>query len=243
VAELTIDSQAVGRKLPVSVNSWWHKRRSGDWGRYVAREVIPAVSRRFDADPRRVAIGGPSMGGFGAYHLALEYKGRFCAVGGHSAGLWVHDDEAFPRAFDDRADFERNDVVAAVRANPDAFGEIPVWNDYGKFRAGNAAFVAALRGGGAKLNADVCQEDSKSEPPLQLRRPSFGSVQLAHHPNDGERPAGARVHPQRDVPEQEVADKQRCGDPERCWPIRDAQQGRPLAIETSFFIAYEPSSN
>lgn len=212
VTEMTIDSEAVGRKLPVSVivptrpsatrrpllvllhfangsnesflnnrwfregvirlgdeapviampdgdDSWWHDRKSGDWGRYVVREVIPAVARRFDADPRRVAIGGPSMGGFGAYHLALEYKGRFCAVGGHSAGLWVHDDEAFPGAFDNRADFERNDVIAAVRANPDAFGAIPVWNDYGKFRAGNAAFVAALRRGDAKLTAHVWQEE------------------------------------------------------------------------------------
>lgn len=208
VAELTIDSRAVGRTLAVSVieptrpsarkrpllvllhfatgsnesffnkrsfldgvirlgdeapviampdgdDSWWHKRKSGDWGRYVVREVIPAVSRRFDADPNRVAIGGPSMGGFGAYHLALRYKRRFCAVGGHSAGLWIHDDEAFPGAFDDRADFERNDVVAAVRADPDAFGEIPVWNDYGKFAAGNAAFVAALRRGDARLSAHV----------------------------------------------------------------------------------------
>ncbi|MFN8164433.1 MAG: alpha/beta hydrolase-fold protein [Solirubrobacterales bacterium] len=83
-------------------------RESGDWGRYVAREVIPEVSRRrFDADPHRVAIGGPSMGGFGAYHLALRYKGYFCAVSGHSAGLWIHDDEAFPDAFDNHADFEQ----------------------------------------------------------------------------------------------------------------------------------------
>lgn len=208
MAELTIDSEAVGRRLTTSVieptgdgaaerpllvllhfangsnesflnnrafregvvelgdeapviampdgdDSWWHRRASGDWDRYVVREVIPAVSRRFDADPRRVAIGGPSMGGFGAYHLALVYKGRFCAVGGHSAGLWIHDDEAFPGAFDDRADFERNDVIAAVRADPDAFGAIPVWNDYGKFRAGNAAFVAAVRRGDAELTSHV----------------------------------------------------------------------------------------
>jgi enterochelin esterase-like enzyme len=141
--------------MPEGDDSWWHRRRSGDWGRYVVEEDIPAVSGRFDADPGRVAIGGPSMGGFGAYHLALLYQGRFCAVGGHSAGLWLHDDEAFPEAFDDHADFERNDVVAAVRSDPDAFGDIPIWNDYGKFMAGNAAFVAALREGHANLTAHV----------------------------------------------------------------------------------------
>ncbi len=138
--------------------SWWHARRSGDWSRYVVREVIPAVARRFHTDRGRVAIGGISMGGYGAYHLGLLYRGRFCAVGGHSAGLWESFSEEFPGAFDDRADWERGDVLAAVRANPDAFGEAKVWNDYGDhdwFVDGNAAFVAALGEGDADLTAHV----------------------------------------------------------------------------------------
>jgi enterochelin esterase-like enzyme len=153
----------LGREAPVVAfpdgeESWWHRRRSGDWGRYVVREVIPAVSRRFDADPQRVAIGGISMGGFGAYHLGLAYSGRFCAVGGHSAGLWLDPDEEFPGAFDDEADYERNDVLAAVRADPDAFGDARLWNDYGDedwFVKGNAAFVALLEEGEADLTAHV----------------------------------------------------------------------------------------
>ena len=98
------------------------------------------------------------MGGFGAYHLALTHPRRFCAVGGHSAGLWLDASEEFPGAFDDQADYERNDVLAAVRADPDAFGPIPVWNDFGDhdwFVAGNTAFVAALRAGDADLRAHV----------------------------------------------------------------------------------------
>ena len=142
----------LGREAPIVAfpegeESWWHDRATGNWGEYVVREVIPAVSRRFGADPRRVAIGGISMGGFGAYHLGLAYEGRWCAIGGHSAGLWPDPGEEFPGAFDDRADDERNDVLAAVQADPDAFGETPVWNDYGDrdwFVAGNAAFVSAL---------------------------------------------------------------------------------------------------
>lgn len=144
--------------FPDGEESWWHERESGDWERYVVREVIPAVSRRFDADPRRVAIGGISMGGFGAYHLGLAYPGRFCAVGGHSAGLWPHPGEEFPGAFDDREDYERNDVLAEVEADPGAFGDTPIWNDYGDadwFVAGNAAFVAALQRGNADLSAHV----------------------------------------------------------------------------------------
>lgn len=153
----------LGREAPVIAfpdgeESWWHKRESGDWERYVVREVIPVVSRRFDADPRRVAIGGISMGGFGAYHLGLAYRGRFCAVGGHSAGLWPDGGEEFPGAFDNRDDYERNDVLAKVEADPDAYGNTPIWNDYGDedwFVTGNAAFVAAVRQGDADLTAHV----------------------------------------------------------------------------------------
>jgi enterochelin esterase-like enzyme len=144
--------------FPDGERSWWHNRASGDWERYVMREVIPTVRRRFHTDPGRVAVGGISMGGYGAYHLGLLHPGRFCAVGGHSAGLWLDESEEFEGAFDNRADYERNDVLAAVRADPHAFGDTPVWNDYGDedwFVAGNAAFVSALRAGGADLTAHV----------------------------------------------------------------------------------------
>lgn len=144
--------------FPDGERSWWHNRASGEWERYVMREVIPTVRRRFHTDPDRVAVGGISMGGYGAYHLGLRHPGRFCAVGGHSAGLWLDEGEEFEGAFDDRADYERNDVLAAVRADPDAFGDTSVWNDYGDedwFVPGNAAFVAALREGDANLTAHV----------------------------------------------------------------------------------------
>jgi S-formylglutathione hydrolase FrmB len=153
----------LGTKAPVVAFpdgelGWWHDRASGAWERYVLREVIPTVRRRFGTDPDRVAIGGISMGGFGAYHLGLARPDRFCAVGGHSAGLWLDESEEFEGAFDGPADYERNDVLAAVRADPDAFGDARVWNDYGDedwFVPGNAAFVAALRAGAADLTAYV----------------------------------------------------------------------------------------
>src|ERR1051326_7146507 len=69
-------------------DSYWHDRDTGNWGSYVIDEVIPTAAEQFDADPERVAIGGISMGGFGAYNLALHNPGRFCAVGGHSPALW-----------------------------------------------------------------------------------------------------------------------------------------------------------
>ena len=139
-------------------HSYWHDRSEGDWGAYVVDEAIPEVARRFGADPRRVAIGGISMGGFGAYNLALLYPGRFCAVGGHSPALWLSGGDTAPGAFDDAEDFERNDVIGAVQADPNAFGEIPIWNDTGNedpFLISDVKFVEALDAGGADLTAHV----------------------------------------------------------------------------------------
>jgi S-formylglutathione hydrolase FrmB len=206
VEHLTIESQAVGRKLPVTVvvppggndgkprsllvflhgrgsdqdsalsdqffaalarlgpqapivalpyggdHSYWHNRASGDWATFVMGEVIPRVARDYGADPDRVAIGGISMGGFGALDLALHYPGRFCAVGGHSPALWQAGDETAPGAFDDAADFERNNVVGAAGSNPNPFTSQPVWVDAGvddPFQPWDRVFADELRSDGA----------------------------------------------------------------------------------------------
>ncbi len=152
----------LGRRAPVLAfpdggdHSYWHDRDGGRWGRYVMREVIPAAVKRYGVDPGRVAIGGISMGGFGAYDLALLHPRRFCAVGGHSPALWFEPGETAPGAFDDAADFNRHDVVGMVRANPDAFAGMRVWNDYGDedpFRVYDEGFVDYLRADGADLSA------------------------------------------------------------------------------------------
>jgi S-formylglutathione hydrolase FrmB len=153
----------LGRRAPLIAfpdgdNSYWHDRASGDWGTYLMREVIPTVVRRFGIDSDRIAVGGISMGGFGAYDLALDHPGRFCAVGGHSAALWFEGSETAPGAFEDLEDFERNDVVGTVQADPDAFGAIPIWNDYGDedpFRGYNEGFVQALEAGEAELTTHI----------------------------------------------------------------------------------------
>lgn len=137
-------------------HGYWHNRREGRWATYVMHEVIPLVVRRFGIDAGRVAIGGISMGGYGAYNLALAHPDRFCAVGGHSPALWFEAGETAPGAFDNRADFERNDVVETVQDDPDAFGEASVWIDYGAtdpFRVYDDGFVDAVRAGKADLSA------------------------------------------------------------------------------------------
>ena len=71
--------EALGReggKAPVVAfpegdpDSYWHDRDSGEWGSYVSEELIPELVERFEIEPERVAIGGISMGGFGAYDIA-----------------------------------------------------------------------------------------------------------------------------------------------------------------------------
>jgi S-formylglutathione hydrolase FrmB len=125
----------LGSRAPVVVfanggdHSYYHNRADGPWGSYVLEEVIPAAIRKYDLDPRRVAIGGFSMGGFGALDLA-RFR-RFCAVGGHSAALWRSGGETPQGAFDDAEDFEQNDVLEAAAANPHLYGKAKVWIDVG----------------------------------------------------------------------------------------------------------------
>ncbi len=121
-------------------HSYWHDRDDGDWGRYVLDEVIPKAVSVSGADADRVALGGISMGGFGAFDLATRAKRPLCAVGGHSPAIWRTSGETAPGAFDDAADFRRHDVIARARRLPDT----RLWLDAGNtdpFLPGDRAFA------------------------------------------------------------------------------------------------------
>ena len=105
----------LGRRAPVVLlldggdHSYWHNRADGAWGSMVLDGAIPKHGR--------VAIGGISMGGYGAFELAREARrGRFCAVGGHSPAFWLSAGQTAPGAFDDAADFAAHDVFAGRAA-------------------------------------------------------------------------------------------------------------------------------
>ncbi len=134
--------------------SYWHDRADGDWARYVTDEVIPRVTSHFGADPRRVAIGGISMGGFGALDLAERRARRWCAVGAHSPALWQAAGETAAGAFDDAEDFTAHDVVGMARTSDGAaaLSRQPLWIDAGEedpFLPGDRALVDALHAAGA----------------------------------------------------------------------------------------------
>jgi enterochelin esterase-like enzyme len=135
-------------------HSYWHDRHGAAWGRYVINEVIPQAIKRLGADPRRVAIGGISMGGFGAFDLARLYPREFCAVGGHSPAIWTSAGQTAPGAFDDPADFSRHDIVRVARRHPRSWAGKALWLDAGTadpFDPGDRAFIAALRSGGLRV--------------------------------------------------------------------------------------------
>jgi enterochelin esterase-like enzyme len=139
-------------------DSYWHDRRDGAWGSYVMREVIPQAIRRLHADPRRIAIGGLSMGGFGAYDLAARYPGKFCAVGGDSAALWVSPGESAPGAFDSAEDFSRHDVIGMARSARSPYKGASLWLDVGTkdpFLLADTTLVEALRSRGRSVEFHV----------------------------------------------------------------------------------------
>ncbi len=107
--------------LDGGADSYWHNRSDGQWGSMVLREAIPAGLRRTHA--RRVAIGGISMGGYGALLLGSLGR-RFCAVGAQSPALWLSPGETAPGAFDDAEDYERNNVFKLKPPHP-------LWIDLG----------------------------------------------------------------------------------------------------------------
>ena len=150
---------AQGSKAPDVVfpnggsESFWHNRRAGRWASYVVHEVIPRAIAETHADGARVAIGGISMGGFGAYGIARSEPGHFCAVGGHSPALWLHFKDASTGAFDDAKDFSSHDLIAlASRSNP--YASTQLWLDVGSsdpFRAADQRFAQDLTKHGAAV--------------------------------------------------------------------------------------------
>jgi S-formylglutathione hydrolase FrmB len=125
--------------LDGGADSYWHNREDGAWGSMLLREAIPAGLARTHA--RRVAVGGISMGGYGALLSGLRRPGRFCAVGAQSPALWLSAGETAPGAFDDAQDYERNDVFKLKPPQP-------LWIDLGAsdpFRTATLAYAKRAR--------------------------------------------------------------------------------------------------
>ena len=94
-------------------HTYWHRRADGDDPqRMLLDEFLPMLrSRGLRTD--RIGLSGWSMGGYGALLLAERLGSAGCAaVAVDSPALWLQPGDTAPGAFDDAADFERNDVYA-----------------------------------------------------------------------------------------------------------------------------------
>lgn len=88
----------------------------GPYEDYLIGELLPWIEARYLAAPGARHVGGVSMGGFAALHLALRHPNLFARVGAHSAALWDYSEA-------DQFRGQRNWLFAspALRAERDPF--------------------------------------------------------------------------------------------------------------------------
>lgn len=110
IGEFVIATPAAGASF--YINSRDGKRRYED---FFLQEFVPAVEKRYRGRASRASrgIGGISMGGYGALHIAFRHPQLFAAVGAHSAALI----ERLPNV---KAQDSRQ--IAALRILSGAFG-------------------------------------------------------------------------------------------------------------------------
>jgi hypothetical protein len=139
---------ALGSRAPVvllldgGADSYWHNRSDGRWGSMLLAEV-----------PKhgRVAIGGISMGGYGA--LLAGSRHHFCAVGVQSPALWTSPGATAPGAFDNAEDYVRNNVFALKPSHP-------LWIDLGASDPFHDAALAYAKYAGVRAHVSPGGHDS-----------------------------------------------------------------------------------
>ncbi len=136
LGELLIVTPAAGASF--YINSHDGKRRYED---FFLQEFMPGVEKRYRAQSGRGSrgIGGVSMGGYGALHIAFRHPQLFAAVGAHSAALI----ERLPNisAQDSRQ-------MSQLRILGDAFGspfDAAFWNQNDPLTIARKANLAGLK--------------------------------------------------------------------------------------------------
>lgn len=112
-------------------DTYWHERASGeDRMAMLLDEFIPWYEERYDVGGSREdrSVMGWSMGGYGALLAAERRPDMFGAVVAASPALWRSYDDVPGDPFDDRRDYDENDVLAGI----DSLSDTAVRVDCGK---------------------------------------------------------------------------------------------------------------
>ena len=152
-------------------DGYWNPHPGDDPMAMVIGELIPRCQRLgLGRPPRRIAVMGTSMGGFGALLLAEKYPRLFAAVAAVSPAVWTSYPQARqvnPGAFASAAAFAADDVITHAAA----LGRRPVRVASGyrdPFHPGVRALARALPAGAAAVFGPGCHDGSfftAQEPP------------------------------------------------------------------------------
>jgi S-formylglutathione hydrolase FrmB len=151
--ELYDELERLGRRAPALLlvdggdHSYYHDRHDFAWGTHTLR-AIEATRRDLHASSK-TAIGGFSMGGFGAFDLARSKA--FCAVGGHSPAIFPSGAETPAGAFDSAEDFAAHDLLRLAREGA-RFHGARLWLDVGRDDPFRATTIELAKLSGARLN-------------------------------------------------------------------------------------------
>jgi S-formylglutathione hydrolase FrmB len=139
------------------------------YARHMGEEVPAFVERTFHAKPARAAraVGGLSMGGYGALRLAFGYPDRFCSVHSHSGAVMQLDLDIDPRKARKDAILGRHppEFLAELRR---IFGRRPVGTKHDLITLIRQARRRHLRL--PRILMDCGTEDSLLEPNRELHQ-------------------------------------------------------------------------
>jgi predicted peptidase len=106
-------------------NLWWTLPPMDE----LAMKALIEATREFHGDPQRMYLTGLSMGGFGVWHLAQKYRGKFAALVVICGG--IRPSAAAQKANPDLAKITPPDSPETYLAAAERVGKIPVWIFHG----------------------------------------------------------------------------------------------------------------
>jgi predicted peptidase len=106
-------------------NIWWVQPPMDD----MAIAALQAATKEFHGDTQRTYLTGLSMGGYGSWHLAEKYPGRFAAMSIICGG--IHPPAATLKAHPELAKFTPADEPKSYSDAAARVGKTPVWIFHG----------------------------------------------------------------------------------------------------------------